>query len=218
MVNGQSTYVRERARALGMTMRELAERVGVSASYMSEVSRGRRGMGVRVQTLVEAALEAEATVASAQLACVDTKAVWDRMDAHGFSQNEVARRAGISSSYLSQIMNGKSTPSAGVLKRLHAVLFRRAKSEERVMPAEVKVLGWRKGERQRHGGARRGWAGAQRQARRPRRPGRRPGALGREGGVRLPRRVRRHAGRLSMTPVLMPGYSAMLKQPEPAAA
>ena len=147
VVSGQSSYVRERARALGMTMRELAERVGVSASYMSEVSRGRRGMGVRVQALVEAALEAEATVASAQLACVDPKAVWDRMDAHGFSQNEVARRAGISSSYLSQIMNGRSTPSAGVLKRLHAVLFRRAKSEERVMPAEVKVLGWRKGER-----------------------------------------------------------------------
>ena len=45
VVNGQSSYVRERARALGMTMRELAERVGVSASYMSEVSRGRRSMG-----------------------------------------------------------------------------------------------------------------------------------------------------------------------------
>ena len=84
VVSGQSSYVRERARALGMTMRELAERVGVSASYMSEVSRGRRSMGVRVQALVEAALEDEATVASAQLACVDTKAVWDRMDAHGF--------------------------------------------------------------------------------------------------------------------------------------
>ena len=66
-----------------MTMRELAERVGVSASYMSMVSRGRRSMGVRVQALVEATLEAEATVASAQLACVDPKAVWDRMDAHG---------------------------------------------------------------------------------------------------------------------------------------
>ena len=172
VVSGQSSYVRERARALGMTMRELAERVGVSASYMSEVSRGRRSMGVRVQALVEAALEAEATVASAQFACVDTKAVWDRMDAHGISQNEVARRAGISSSYLSHIMNGKSTPSAGVLKRLHAVLFRRAKSEERVMPAEVKVLGWRKGERSGmvvHGA----------------------GGPGREGGVRLPRRVRR---------------------------
>ena len=191
VVSGQSSYVRERARALGMTMRELAERVGVSASYMSMVSRGRRSMGVRVQALVEAALEAEATVASAQLACVDTKAVWDRMDAHGFSQNEVARRAGISSSYLSQIMNGRSTPSAGVLKRLHAVLFRRAKSEERVMPAEVTVLGLAEGRAERDGGARRGRAGAPRQARRPRRPGRRPGALGREGGVRLPRRVRR---------------------------
>ena len=216
VVNGQSSYVRERARALGMTMRELAERVGVSASYMSEVSRGRRSMGVRVQALVEAALEAEATVASAQLACVDPKAVWDRMDAHGISQNEVARRAGISSSYLSQIMNGKSTPSAGVLKRLHAVLFKHTK-EERVMPAELKVLGWRKGERSGmvvHG------AGG-------------PGRRGRSGGpaVRVGGRVPWGAkaeyayragydgmGRLSMTPVLMPGYSAMLKQPEMAAA
>ena len=219
VVNGQSSYVRERARALGMTMRELAERVGVSASYMSEVSRGRRGrgMGMRVQALVEAALEAEATVASAQIACVDPKAVWDRMDAHGISQNEVARRAGISSSYLSQIMNGKSSPSAGVLKRLHAVLFRRAKSEERVMPAELKVLGWRKGERSGmvvHG------AGG-------------PGRRGKSGGPAV--RVGGHvpwgakaeyayragydgAGRLSMTPVLMPGYSAMLKQPDMAAA
>ena len=217
VVSGQSSYVRERARALGMTMRELAERVGVSAGYMSEVSRGRRGMGVRVQALVEAALEADATVASAQLACVDTKAVWDRMDAHGFSQNEVARRAGISSSYLSQIMNGRSTPSAGVLKRLHAVLFRRAKSEERVMPAEVKVLGWRKGERSGmvvHG------AGG------PGRRGRSGGPAVRVGG-RVPWGAKAEyayragydgAGRVSMTPVLMPGYSAMLKQPEPAAA
>ncbi len=38
------------------------------------------------------------------------------------------------------------TPSPGVLKRLHGVLFQRTASE-RVMPAEVKVLGWRKGER-----------------------------------------------------------------------
>ena len=44
-------------------------------------------------------------------------------------------------------MNGKTSPSAGVLKKLHGVLFQRLKEEERVMPAEVKVLGWRKGER-----------------------------------------------------------------------
>ena len=145
-----------------MTMRELAERVGVSASYMSEVSRGRRGMGVRVQALVEAALEAEAQVAPAQPASIDREAVWGRMDAHGVSQNEVARRAGISSAHLSQIMCGKTSPLPGVLKRLHGVLFQRTKAE-RVMPAEVKVLGWRKGER--HGMVVRGAGGPGRSSR-----------------------------------------------------
>ena len=217
VVIGESSFIRERAREMGMTMRDLADRAGVSYGYMSGVARGRVNMGVRVQALVEAALEADATVASAQLACVDTKAVWDRMDAHGISQNEVARRAGISSSYLSHIMNGRSTPSAGVLKRLHAVLFRRAKSEEQVMPAEVKVLGWRKGERSGmvvHG------AGG------PGRRGRSGGPAVRVGG-RVPWGAKAEyayragydgAGRLSMTPVLMPGYSAMLKQPEMPAA
>ena len=86
-------------------------------------------------------------IAPARCASVDQEALWGRMDAHGFSQNEVARRAGISSAHLSQIMNGKSSPSAGVLKRLHGVLFQRSKAEERVVPAEVKVMAWRKGGR-----------------------------------------------------------------------
>ena len=216
VVSGQSSYVRERARALGMTMRELAERVGVSASYMSEVSRGRRGMGVRVQALVEAALEAEATVASAQLACVDPKAVWDRMDAHGISQNEVARRAGISSSYLSQIMNGRSSPSAGVLKRLHGVLFQPHEGGAG-HARRGEGAGLAEGRAQRDGGARRRWAGAPRQVGGPavRVGGRVPWGAKAEYAYRA---GYDGAGRVSMTPVLMPGYSAMLKQPEPAAA
>ncbi len=68
------------------------------------------------------------------------------MGAHGVSQNEVARRAGVSSGYLSAIMAGKATPSPVVLPRLHSVLYRRAPKEERVMPAWVLVTGWRKGE------------------------------------------------------------------------
>ena len=212
---GQSSYIRERARALGMSMKDLAQRVGVSAGYMSQVARGQRNMGVRVQSLVEAALEADATVASARFACVDPQVLWERMDAHGISQNEVARRAGVSPSHLSQIINGKASPSAGVLKRLHAVLFRRSKSEERVMPTELKVLGWRKGERS--GMVVRGAGG--------------PGSKAGGGAVRIGGRVPwgakaefayragyDGAGRLSMTPVLMPGYSAMLKQPQTAAA
>ena len=215
VVVGQSSYVRERARALGMSMKDLAQRVGVSASYMSQVARGQRNMGVRVQALVEAALEADATVASAQLACVDPQVLWERMDAHGISQNEVARRAGISSSHLSQIMNGQRSPSAGVLKRLHAVLFRKAKSEERVMPAELKVVGWSKGER--HGTVVHGARGRDGTAR---------GGAVRIGG-RVPWGAKAEyayragydgSGRVSMTPVLMPGYSAMLKRPAAAAA
>ena len=216
VATGESSYIRERARTLGMTMRELAQRVGVSYGYLSQVSRGRKSMGVKVQARVEAALEGSAKVAPAQLACVDPQALWDRMNAHGFSQNEAARRAGISSAHLSQIMNGKASPSAVVLRDLHGVLFQPTKAE-RVMPAEVKVLGWRKGER--HGMVVHGAGG--------------PGRRGTFGGPAV--RVGGHVpwgakaefayragydgtGRLSVTHVVERGYSAMLKQPELAAA
>ena len=89
---GESSYIRERAREQGMSMRDLAERAGVSYGYMTQVSRGRRNMGVQVQSRVESALEAPVKVAPAKCASVDHEAVWGRMDAHGISQNEVARR------------------------------------------------------------------------------------------------------------------------------
>ena len=94
VVAGESSYIRERARELGMSLRDLADRVGVSYGYMSMVARGHSNMGVKVQARVASALEAPVKVAPAQPACIDREAVWDRMNAHGFSQNEVARRAG----------------------------------------------------------------------------------------------------------------------------
>ena len=216
VVAGESSYIRERARELGMNLRELADRAGVSYGYMTEVARGRRSMGVKVQGRVESALEAPVKIAPAQPACIDREAVWGRMDAHDISQNEVARRAGISSAHLAQIMNGRNSPSPVVLRKLHGVLFQPTKAE-RVMPAEVKVLGWRKGERSGmvvHG------AGG-------------PGRRGRFGGpaVRVGGRVPWGAkaefayragydgtGRMSVTHVVERGYSAMLTQPELRAA
>ena len=59
---------------------------------------------------------------------------------------EVARRAGISSGHLSQIMNGQRTPSGEVLKKLHGVLFQPS-AAELVVPAEVKVMARKKGGR-----------------------------------------------------------------------
>ena len=214
VVAGESSFIRERARTLGMTMHDLADRVGVSYSYITQVARGRQSMGVKVQARVEAALEAPARVAPAQCAGIDREAVWDRMNAHGFSQNEAARRAGISSANLSQIMNGRSSPSPVVLRKLHGVLFQPTKAE-RVMPAEVKVLGWRKGERS--GMVVRGAGG----------PGR--GAKSGGGAIRVGGHVPWGAkaefayragydgrGRVSVTHVVERGYSAMLKQAEAA--
>ena len=43
-------------------------------------------------------------------------------------------------------MNGRRTPSGDVLRRLYEVLFRPT-SAELVVPAEVKVLAWKKGGR-----------------------------------------------------------------------
>ena len=42
LMQGESTCIRERARELGMTQKELAHRVGVSVGYMSEVARAER--------------------------------------------------------------------------------------------------------------------------------------------------------------------------------
>ena len=106
---------------------------------------------MKVQARLESALEAPAEVAPAKRASVDRETVWDRMDAHGVSQNEVARRAGVCSGYLSQIMAGKATPSPAVLQRLHGVLYRR-------LPREgLHVCGSAGGGVARGRAARRGW-------------------------------------------------------------
>ena len=146
LVKGGSTFIRERARELGMSMHQLSERSGVSYGYLCQASRGQRNMGPAVQARVEAALDGPARVEPAQPRSVDPRALWDRMDAHGLSQNETARRAGISSALLSQIMNGRRTPSGKVLEKLHGVLFQPS-AAELVVPAEVKVMAWKKGGR-----------------------------------------------------------------------
>ncbi len=165
---------------------------------------------------MEAALDGPVRIESAQLPCVDPHVLWERMDVLGVSQNETARRAGISSAYLSNIMNGQRTPSGGVLRRLHDVLFRPT-AAELVVPAEVKVLAWKKGGR--NGVVVRGAGG--------------PGGGSTPGGgtVRIGGRVPWGAeveyayragydsrGRVSMTHVVERGYSAMLTQPDPGGA
>ena len=210
-----SNFIREAARTLGITMRELAKRVGVSASYLSQVARGKRSMGPKLQARIEAVLGERVKVEAAQCPNLDQQAVWDRMKVLDVSQNEVARRAGISSAHLSQIMNGKAKPSAVVIRKLHGVLFQRAKADERVMPVALKVLGWKK--RERSGMVVHGARGRDSTAR---------GGAVRVGG-RVPwgakveyafRAGYDGSGRVSVEHVVTPGYSTLLMQPQAGAA
>ena len=211
VVSGGSTYIRERARELGMSVKGLAEHVGVSYGYMTQVSRGQRNMSPAVQAQVEAALDGPARVEPAQPPTVDPRALWDRMEAHGLSQNETARLAGISSAHLSLIMNGQRNASGEVLAKLHGVLFRPT-AAELVVPAEVKVMAWKKGGR--NGVVVRGAGG--------------PGGQSIRTGGRVPwgaeveyayRAGYDSRGQVSVTHVVDErGYSVMLHKPEPDGA
>ncbi|MYC37595.1 MAG: helix-turn-helix domain-containing protein [Chloroflexi bacterium] len=143
---GASTYIREKARERGLTLRQVADRTGLSYKYVTQVSRGQRHLSPAAQVRMEAVLEAPVKVETAQPADIDPQALWDRMDAHGWSQNEVARRAGISTGMLSQVMNGHRKPSGDVLRRLYEVLFAPSPAEL-VAPVELKVMAWKKGGR-----------------------------------------------------------------------
>ncbi len=141
---GESTYVREQARERGLTLRQVADRTGLSYGYVVQVSRGQRHLSPAAQERMESVLESPVKVESAQCPTVDPRVLWERMDAHGYSQNQVARLAGISVSYLSQIMNGQRKPSGDVLRRLHDVLYAPSPAEL-VAPVELKVMAWKKG-------------------------------------------------------------------------
>ena len=48
--------------------------------------------------------------------------VWELLDQLNISQNELARRCGISRGYMSQLMRGERSPSARLRRRLQQVL------------------------------------------------------------------------------------------------
>ena len=109
VVTGESSFIRERARVMGMTMQDLADRVGVSYSYMTQVARGRQlAWASRSRRRVESALQAPAKVAPAQCAnrqgCVvsgESSYIRERARELGMSLRDLADRVGVSYSYMS---------------------------------------------------------------------------------------------------------------------
>ncbi len=145
-VRGESTYLRELAREKGLTLRQVADRTGLSYGYVVQVSRGHRNLSPAAQARMESVLEVPVKVEAAQPRDVEPQVLWERMEAHGYSQNQTARLAGISSGHFSQIMNGQRNASGEVLAKLHGVLFAPS-AAELVAPVELKVMGWKKDDR-----------------------------------------------------------------------
>lgn len=54
--------------------------------------------------------------ASSERPSVNVKALWERLDAHGCSQNKVVRRSGINPAHLSQIVSSKRNLAQDVLR------------------------------------------------------------------------------------------------------
>ena len=62
VITGESSFIRERAREKGLSLKALAVVVGVCYGYMTQAARGHRKMSPHVQARVEAALDAPARV------------------------------------------------------------------------------------------------------------------------------------------------------------
>ena len=115
LVQGESTGIREQARALGLTQSELADQVGVSATFMSQVARGRRSMSPQVQAKVEAALKAPARIEPAVCAnrqggvvSGGTTCIRERARERGLGMGELSDLVGVSRSFMTQ--GGAGTP------------------------------------------------------------------------------------------------------------
>ena len=134
VVTGESSFIRERARVMGMSMHNLADRVGVYCGYMSQVARGHSNMGVKVQARVESALQAPAKVAPAQCAnrqgCVvsgESSYIRERARELDMSLRDLADRVGVSYSYMSQVARGCSNMGVKVKARVESALEAPAK-------------------------------------------------------------------------------------------
>ena len=145
LVQGESTCIRERARELGMSQKDLAHRVGVSVGYMSEVARGRKNMGPAVQELVESVLGGPVEIAPAE--CANRQGgvvkgrgqssyIRERARERGFSLKGLAEHVGVSRGYMTQVSRGERSMSPAVQARVEEAL----NGPARIEPASPAAL------------------------------------------------------------------------------
>ena len=129
LVQGESTGIREQARAQGLSQKDLADLVGVSATFMSQVARGRRSMSPQVQARVEAVLGGPARIepavcANRQGGHVSGVTTYIREQARvmGMSMGELEDRVGVSRGYMTQVSRGHRNMSVKVQRQVEEAL------------------------------------------------------------------------------------------------
>lgn len=113
----------------GYTLMELAQKVGVSASYLSEIEQGKKKPSMKTIKRICDALDiapgslmpAECTQDESAEIFLGEKLRMSRARKE-WNLTETSEKAGISPAYLSQIERGQVNPSIDVLKRLAEVL------------------------------------------------------------------------------------------------
>lgn len=116
----------ERIRALreerGYSLGEFARKVGISVSYLSEIERGAKKPSLRTVAKIAEALNLGKGELLRQSQKPAGLGLGERLrlvrQERGVSLTELARSAGISDSYLSEVERGVVSPSARVLRRL----------------------------------------------------------------------------------------------------
>lgn len=120
--------LRRYRKSKGFTLMELAQTVGVSASYLSEIEQGKKKPSVKITKRICSALGIVPGEVLPFKTDLDEQEISQGEKIRlarlrkGWNLTETGKKAGISPAYLSQIERGQVNPSIAVLKRLTQVL------------------------------------------------------------------------------------------------
>lgn len=110
-----------------MTLKQLAERTGLSISYISEIEKGEKNPSIRTLTKLSLGLDIplstflpESEGASRPLGLGDRLRL--AREARGLSLAALGKMCGLSTTYLSEIERGESRPAIQTLRRLSEAL------------------------------------------------------------------------------------------------
>lgn len=109
----------------GLTLQELADRAGLSRSYLSEIERGKKQPSIKVLETIASALNVSLEVLVSQ----ETEGEVGlggklrlAREREGMTVAEVAEAVGISPGYLGEIERGQSLPAVDTLRELATVV------------------------------------------------------------------------------------------------